>query len=333
VVGDFNHDGKLDLAYTGVGSVIVILGNGHGTFRPPRSFDAGISGSYLAVADLNGDGRLDLVVTDGQTVSVLLGTRHAHEIFQPPRIFDPGVGVASVAVGDFNGDGVPDLAGIGVTSVSLLLGNGDGTFQPGRSFSVAPHQPTSLGVGDFNGDAAPDIVTLNHGTNTGSILLGNGDGTFQPARIWLSGNGYTGTANFLAVADFNGDGVMDVAWTIPFHRYPPPRFDGDWGHVVVALGSRDGFRGTFASMLFNPYFVAAGDFDGDGLPDLVVGVGDAGSYHSRLSVFLSNGDGNFSGPWMFGPMIGPVAAGDFNGDGLLDLVGSGGRLMLNNTHD
>src|ERR1022692_3750501 len=155
-VGDFNGDGKLDLAVANGVGVSVLLGNGDGAFQPAVTYAAGTYTESIAVGDFNGDGKLDLVVTNnlssGGTVSVLLG--NGDGTFQAPRTYGVGASPYGVAVGDFNGDGKLDLA---VTnsgssgSVSVLLGNGDGTFQPALN-SAAGTDLLSVAVGDFSGD-------------------------------------------------------------------------------------------------------------------------------------------------------------------------------------
>src|SRR5881628_2469498 len=144
-VGDFNGDGRLDLAVTNAssydvpGTVSVLLGNGDGTFQSALSFAAGSDARSVAVGDFNGDGRPDLAVANAGypgTVSVLLG--NGDGTFQPAQSFAAGSNAVSVAVGDVNGDGRPDLVvadlglNTGYSTVLVLLGNGDGTFQPAR---------------------------------------------------------------------------------------------------------------------------------------------------------------------------------------------------------
>src|SRR5207237_5072267 len=136
-MGDFNGDGHLDLAVANGGSndVSVLLGNGDGTFRAARNFDAGLGGGplWVAVGDFNRDGKLDLVVANSSSdsVGVLLG--NGDGTFGPALTFPAGGSQPqSVAVGDFNGDGKPDLAVASYYSnnVTVLLGKGDGTFGP-----------------------------------------------------------------------------------------------------------------------------------------------------------------------------------------------------------
>src|SRR6266446_3597740 len=153
-VGDFNGDGRLDLATANFDSndVSVLLGNGDGSFQAALTAAAGRGPSSVAVGDVNGDGKLDLVVVnlvagDSASVSVLLG--NGDGTFQAARISSTGGSrPASVAVGDFNGLGKPDLAvaNSGSGSVSVLLGNGDGTFLA-RPFAAGA---VSVAVGDFN---------------------------------------------------------------------------------------------------------------------------------------------------------------------------------------
>ncbi|HEV2177123.1 MAG TPA: FG-GAP-like repeat-containing protein [Terriglobia bacterium] len=180
VVGDFNRDGKLDMA-VGMfcptcfppenGSVSVFLGNGDGTFQPAVSYGLNSGGGLTMVAaDFNGDGILDLVVGDSY-VSLLQG--NGDGTFRAPVDY-PALGPPSaLAVGDFNGDGKLDVAAaasnFGITGVSLLYGNGNGTFQTHVDFPASEFA-SSLAAGDFNADGNLDLVTANENDNTLSVL-------------------------------------------------------------------------------------------------------------------------------------------------------------------
>ncbi len=224
-IGDFNKDGKLDLAVafegnsweggTDPGGVSIVLGNGDGTFQPPKDYAAGniFSPADLVAGYFNGGGSLDLAVTnynDG-TISVLLG--NGDGTFQAPRSLATGGGPYGIAMGDFNGDGRADLA---VTdaydkTVSILLSNGDGTFQTPKIYA-AGNSPNSVVAGDFNGDGKLDLAVASAYSNSFiTILFGNGDGTFQSPlqTAGISDSNYPS----LVAGDFNGGGRLDLAET------------------------------------------------------------------------------------------------------------------------
>src|SRR3989442_1019108 len=167
-VGDFNGDGRLDLAVANFGSndVSVLLGNGDGTFQAALSFAAGSGPSSVAVGDFNGDGNLDLAVANSGSSypSVLLG--NGDGTFQAALSFAGRSGTSSVAVGDFNGDGKLDLAVANLvagdsSSVSVLLGNGHRTVQSALNSSTGGTRPASVAVGDFNVDGKLDLAVAN----------------------------------------------------------------------------------------------------------------------------------------------------------------------------
>ena len=320
-VGDFNGDGKPNVVLTspGANSVSILLGNGDGTFRPAVAYAAGKSPQYLAVGDFNRDGNLDLVVNSKPGyVTILLG--NGDGTFRAPVNYPALEYPGSVAVGDFNGDGKPDLAvstvgvGDGPDFVRILLGNGDGTFQKPTP-CYAGSGPVAVTVGDFNGDGKLDLVVGNQPYpayegavgDTISIMLGNGDGTFQPPVGYTAG----ATPVALALGDFNGDGALDIAVA---NRWNPG------GNLAILLGSPQGAVQHTASYPVSPEndgelgFIAAGDFNGDGKPDMAV----TDSHNNTVTILLNDLPEQFIYP--VGLYAGPVVVGDFNRDGKLDLV-------------
>jgi len=311
-VGDFNGDGKLDLAVAneGSGNVSVLLGNGHGTFQAAVDYGAGTDPDSVAVGDFNGDGKLDLVVANGgsNNISILLG--NGDGTFQAAVNYGVGSGSVptSVAVGDFNGDGKLDLAVANELSnnVSILLGNGDGTFQAAVN-DGAGSTLFAVAVGDFNGDGRLDLAVADAVSDYVSVLLGNGDGTFKTAVQYVAGF----EPLSVAVADFNGDGKLDLAVA-----------NYESNNVSILLGKGNGtFQAAVDYGTGTPGSVTVGDFNGDGKLDLVVGGAD-GDNVSIVSVLFGNGDGTFQAAVNYGTGAGPtsVAVGDFNGDGRLDLA-------------
>ena len=263
-VGDFNGDGKPDLAVVNSYSnnVSILLGNGDGTFQIHVDYPTGAQPGSVAIGDFNGDGKLDLAVVNSYSnnVSVLLG--NGNGTFQPAVSYGTGSGTgpAFVAVGDFNHDGKLDLAVANSNSsnVSVLLGNGDGTFQTAVNYDVGG-APTSIAVGDFNHDGKLDLavaVPVPGPSTYVSVLLGNGDGTFQTAVNYNAP--YAPDA--VAVGDFNGDGNLDLV------------VGNRSSNISVFLGNGDGTFRTAVnySAGYNPSSVAVGDFNNDGTLDLAV---------------------------------------------------------------
>ncbi|MCA2636467.1 Calx-beta domain-containing protein, partial [Microcystis sp. M18BS1] len=213
-VGDFNSDGKSDLAVANLlysNNVSVLLGTGTGSFGTATNFSVGSSPCSVTVGDFNSDGKSDLAVAnaDSNNVSVLLGTGTGS--FGPATNFSVGISPRSVTVGDFNGDGKSDLAVANSGStVSVLLGTGTGSFGTATNFTVGS-VPTSVTVGDFNGDGKSDLAVANALSSNVSVLLGTGTGSFgTPSNFTVGTN-----PNSVTVGDFNSDGKSDLATANP----------------------------------------------------------------------------------------------------------------------
>jgi hypothetical protein len=352
-VGDFNGDGKADLAIANecpdsncdAGAVSVLLGNGDGTFQPPQTYSSGGSEAYsVAVGDVNNDGIPDLIVANGcQTASqcvngvvgVLLG--NGDGTFQAAQTYSSGGVVASsVTTADLNRDGNLDLivanqcldSTCGSGGVSVLLGNGNGKFQSPQSYPSGGLTAVSVAVGRFHHRHQVDLVVANQCQTAGNcngnvgVLLGNGSGTFQPAQSYASG-GYTAVS--VAVGDFNGDGKTDLVVADQCQS------SGNCGNgdVGVLLGNGDGTFQTahnYASGGNNTAAVAVSDLTGDGPKDLVLanqcqvlGNCNIGS----VSVLIGNGDGTFQAAQNYisdGVFAQSLGIGDWNGDTKPDLA-------------
>ncbi len=307
-VGDFNGDGKLDMAVADEGdnTVSILLGNGDGTFQSQSTFPTGVAPDAIVAGDFNGDGKLDLGVANftDNTISILLG--NGDGTFTAGRTITGVNSPVAIVTGDFRSAGKLDLAVLDQADglVSVFPGNGDGTFAT-KIDTSAGRSPSALVTGDFNGDGKTDLAVTNSGSNSVSVLLGNGDGTFFKRIDFGTGVG----PSAIASADFNGDGRPDLAVT--------NKVDNT---LSILLGNGDGTFGAPTSFTTDagPAALLSGNFASGTFPDLIVVCESA----NTLDVFLGLGNASFATPLSVPTGNSPVAAakGDFAGTGLLDVT-------------
>lgn len=228
VSGDFNGDGKADLAWTNdydnvsnfevAGTVGIAINNG--TATPFSSVTAtreiGNNPYGLIATDLNGDGKLDLIAANSPTtgngsISVLLG--NSSGTFEAAVNTTVGTRPRYFAAGDFNRDGKQDLAlsqTITDNNLRILLGNGSGGFSSQSTLSMgAAASPRGVISADFNADGYLDVAVSSVAGDNVSIFLGSGDGNFNTRKVFAAGD----VASLMASADFDRDGLPDLAIT------------------------------------------------------------------------------------------------------------------------
>jgi hypothetical protein len=325
VAGDFNGDGKQDLALsdnndgTGTGSVVILLGNGDGTFQSPKTVAVAGNPFSIAAADFNRDGNLDIAVTDeSQLVAwVLLGNGDG-TLRSPVSIPSGGAGrdlAGSILAADFNNDGIVDLAvlndGVGdPNTIAVSLGKGGGTFQAPVLSQAGNGELGSLSYADFNGDGKLDLAIAYGGSNSISMVMGNGDGTFQAAANYVTGS-QPGSVTPIPL----NDGTFAL-FTL----------DQISGEMIVSPGNSDGTLNMppIYSLDLTGTAVAAADLNGDHIPDVMYYVGRTG----EVGVMLMSSDLTLNPPVTYQTQTGPgapagpqnFATGDLNGDGVADVV-------------
>jgi hypothetical protein len=313
VSGDFNRDGKLDVAVVNTpickspckGTVSVIPGTNSNYFNPAATYPIGMHGAAIATGDLNHDGILDLVVvnsTAGDTAdtSVLLG--NANGTFQAARNYNLGSLSYEAVLADMNKDGNLDL----VTAGGVALGKGNGTFGPlkpfpGFSFDGSLH----FAVADVNGDGKLDVVLVDSGAFSGcgnefQVLLGDGKGGFTTGQNISDPQEQPVTS--MTLARLRSGGAYDIIYSYVGGcngQVGGETFSGVAGYIGDGHGTGT-FTNTFSAAVGERFSdlvisgpVVVGDFNHDGKPD--VGVGTPGHF----VVALGNGDETFQPQQIF----------------------------------
>ncbi len=388
-MADLNGDGRLDLAVANVGTdnVTLFFQAANGVF--PAAPSATLAGVVLLVTvtdpysvkaiDLDADGDLDLVAACRGSNNLVMWTQGGAGSFSTVINAPGGLTAPSdVAGADLNGDGRMDLvaANTGANRVAIFFRNNLGSYPASPSLSLGNAStggPVSVAVGDLDGDGDIDVVSANQTTNNLTIFYQTAPGVFPAApSVVLGGAGLTAGPASVAVGDVDGDGKLDIACAdrtgndlTVFIQSAAGTFSGTPTFTLAASGSPlapthvelgdvndDGTldlissngsndvsifvyqpeTAQFASepivigagALASPSWVAAGDFDGDGLLDLAT----ANNAGNNVSVFRQLGGSSYSSPAadvVLGNALatsGPagISVGDLDGDGRLDIV-------------
>ncbi len=319
-VADFNADGKTDIAFSGEGNLIVLAGDGKGTFVRTGSYSVAATPSTVAAADFNGDGKPDLLVFGeefGQKPTLFTNDGTGHFQAGVTLSINGGSGVQNNAVGDLNGDGKADLAVVSLTSqqergVTILFGTGAGGFgEPVQIPLGVYNYPKSLRIVDVNSDGKPDLIATEDFSNRVTILLGNGAGAFSVRASYSTGNFPIASA----AADFDRDGKIDLA------VISNPTLS-----VLTGVGNGEflaprGF--DQADKLLRA--TALADINGDGRLDAVVAEGNQGG----VLIAYGDGMGGFGSPKTYPTDRdnSDITVADFNKDGRPDIVVAGGSLQ------
>ncbi len=353
--GDFNADGLTDICQVRDSSTHrwVAICNGDGTFTvtvgdPELPVNFGMEDTVF-VMDVDADGRDDIFGLE----STGSGARWiAHSNVNGSFTVSSGNDVSSllpydesndaVLTGDFDGNGFPDIMGLGPNAGHNWVGlsNGDGTFTKTEisGFTSLYNPDKRVGTGDFNGDGLTDFYQIQSDPGYHTIALSNGDGTFDFSKSSdLQVDGYYEN-QVIQTGDFNGDGLTDICRLFSGETSWIALCDGD-GTFTVTDGA------NFLPSASAPISNTAGgtrtimrDFNGDGKTDI---LGFTQSYACWLA--LSDGDGSFTfsnNPDVFGNVVfnathDALQVGDFNGDGMPDVLrlglsSSGNWIGLNN---
>jgi hypothetical protein len=212
VTGDFDGDGKVDLAVTdfnvATGVVMILHGNGDGTFLSPVETSTGGGPSKLVAEDFNGDGALDLALVSPATdqVIILIKNTSSGTFDIGPTFTATGTRPTALTLADVDKDGKDDLIVVnqGNETLSIFLSSAGGLLnalqQPTTTVSVSLNtgsQPIAITAADFNKDGNMDVAVANAKTSNVTVLFGDGTGHLpnsinEPAGLSPSA---IGTAN------------------------------------------------------------------------------------------------------------------------------------------
>ncbi|WP_293132067.1 FG-GAP-like repeat-containing protein [Microcoleus sp. bin38.metabat.b11b12b14.051] len=336
-IGDFNGDGKPDLAVANYNSntISILLntttrGATTPTFAPKVDLNTGTNSNpgAISIGDFNSDGKPDIAFGSKRNSGIFLNTTTTGATtptFATKVDFITGFGPISISTGDFNGDGKPDLATVDGGSAGIYLnttttGATTPTFATKVDFTTDQRESNSVSIGDFNGDGKPDLAVANAFSHTATIFLNTTTTGATTPTFATKVNFTTGNSSFpraIITDDFNGDGKPDLA-TGNLVDASILLNTTTTGATIPSFATNVDFRAIY----FNPASVSSGDFNGDGKPDIAV----ANPTWRTVSILLNTTATRATTP-TFATIVDftandptSVSTGDFNGDGKPDLA-------------
>lgn len=311
VTGDLDRDGKVDIVMTNRTSTSqIIFGNGDGTFRDGMTLRFSSAPQFVVLADVDRDGDLDVVgVTNLRKTDVMLN--NGDGTFAAPVTDATVINGYGLRAIDVTGDQILDLLSLENRAFAIRQGNGDGTFQPKRELQIAGIDfgiSSSITPADLDGDGRLDMI-IGHSSDPQIVLLpAEANGTYKVLDPIV----VDAPVTQIDAVDLDFDGKRDLVL----------RHIANTGQVSVLRGN-GGFSFTQVDKLKLPSGSTAGlvrDFNGDGAPDLV--IFNVYQLTDNLTVFTGTGDLHFlAGPtYTLPPNVSDGCAGDWDGDGRLDLA-------------
>ncbi|HLP56225.1 MAG TPA: FG-GAP-like repeat-containing protein [Fluviicola sp.] len=307
--GDFNGDGKLDLAVVNYSpaNISVVMGNGDGTFQTAVNYIPSTGPNDIEVGDFNEDSFPDLVVAVGSgSFNLFLGSSVTPGTFGTPTSFTMATGSKSIAVGDFNNDNHLDVATVNQTTANVSVRFGDGA----AGFSAVTNYSTAAGcygiaTGDFNGDNLLDITTSNETADNISVLINSGAGVFSAAVHYAAGDGPNG----IITKDVNGDSFRDI---LVVNNQESTLF------TYFGVGNGTFLAPKETPSVGTPRDLVTGAFNADSYPDIAVST----FVGQQMPVYLGNASGTYTAGISIKTGNNPKSlhSNDFNGDGKKDVV-------------
>jgi hypothetical protein len=318
VLGDFEDDGHLDIATIDADGVRILSGDGQGGFVSSPVYAMPPVGSFrlLVSGDLDADGDQDLVAAGEGETDVYPLVNDGAGTFTAAAATPAGGIFGRVAAADVDGDGDADIVvGMNGPELRLLENDGAGAFMLASSAPLAGCYASMVVVADLDELTGEDLLAAGSCGDPPDpsllhVFLGSDQPELMEAATFAAGRHIVDAAP----AMFNGDAAVDIVVV-----------NSDTADLSVLLGSGNAQWGTemrVAGFVGRPVAADVGDFDGDGLDDLVVDTDelDFGGPNG-VHIVLGAGDGTFMAPELLGDPQGRLPlAGDFNEDGIADIA-------------